>query len=123
MVFVFVQSCHFAQSAQVSRPLQPIHSMDARKGKGGSSRRLFIDSTEGIEVIAHPHLKLYTGEEEPAPSMERKVSVPLREIVTALADAVVFNRAWLRDFADEEIDVPVDLYELLHSYVNIRPGA
>ncbi len=73
--------------------------------------------------MMHPHLKLFTGEEEPARVMERKVSVPLREIVTALADAVVFNRAWLRDFADEEIDVPADLYELLHSYVNIRPGA
>lgn len=55
--------------------------------------------------------------------MEQPVSVRLADISRALLDAARRNRAWLDDFADEEIQVSPDLYEILAAYVRMRPGA
>jgi hypothetical protein len=37
-----------------------------------------------------------------------------------LADAVRNERTWLRDFADDEITISTDLYEVLLAYQHCR---
>ena len=67
-------------------------------------------------------LRLFTGEDT-APIAEEPVNVRLADITRALLDAARRNRAWLEDFADEEVQVSPDLYEILAAYVRMRPGA
>lgn len=69
-------------------------------------------------------LKLYTGEEAGTTAVaEQEVSVSLGEISDILADAVRTRRAWLRDFADDRIQISADLYDVLSTYWNMRRGA
>jgi hypothetical protein len=49
------------------------------------------------------------------------VKVPLAEIFPLLTEALRSNRTWLTDFADEEITVSSDLYEVLVAYKHYRP--
>ena len=37
-----------------------------------------------------------------------------------LADAVQSQRTWVRDFEDDEITIPMDLYEVLLAYQHFR---
>ncbi len=53
--------------------------------------------------------------EQPEVASDR-VSVPCGEVFELLQDAISTNRAWLQDFAEDTIDVPQDLYEVLIAY-------
>ena len=74
------------------------------------------------------HLRVYYGpQEEPATlslaeSRTRRdsVSVPLMDVLPLLTDAVRADRTWLRDFADDEIAISMDLYEVLLAYQHYR---
>lgn len=68
-------------------------------------------------------LRLYTGDDQATAVAEPEVSVTLGEISRILADAERSNRAWLRDFADDRIQISADLYEVLSTYWRLRPGA
>jgi len=70
-------------------------------------------------------LRLFTGEDSPAPVEDSRFSVRVRlgEISNALLDAVRGDRAWLEDFADDEVAVSADLFEVLSAYRRYRPGA
>lgn len=68
-------------------------------------------------------LRLFTGDDSAAPVAEQPVNVRLADISRALLDASRRNRSWLDDFADEEVQVSPDLYEILAAYVRMRPGA
>ena len=68
-------------------------------------------------------LRLYTGDDDMVTVAEPAVSVRLGDITDALADAVRCRRTWLSDFADEEIQIPPDLYDVLTTYWHLRPGA
>lgn len=70
-----------------------------------------------------PRLRLFVGDEDAAPYAEPEISVPLGEITRVLADAVYSNRAWLRDFANDEVKISADLYEILSAYMHLRPSA
>ena len=48
------------------------------------------------------------------------ISVPLTEVLPLLADAVRSDRTWLRDFADDEVTISMDLYEVLLAYQHYR---
>jgi len=48
------------------------------------------------------------------------VNVRLGEIFPLLADAVRSDRTWLRDFADDEISISTDLYEVILAYQHYR---
>ncbi len=69
-----------------------------------------------------PRLKLFVGDESTAVAAPQ-MTVRLGDITEALADAVRYNRTWLRDFADDEVSIPADLYEVLSTYWAVRPGA
>ncbi|HEY2253125.1 MAG TPA: hypothetical protein VGH74_18760 [Planctomycetaceae bacterium] len=71
-----------------------------------------------------PNLKLYTGEDDFSTAVvEPEVTMTLGEITEILADAVRTQRAWLKDFEDDRLQVSADLYEILAAYWNLRRGA
>ena len=71
--------------------------------------------------MARSRLRVYYGPETSPAQAEsndnhRKVQVPISEIFPLLAEAVRNERTWLRDFADEEISISTDLYEVILAY-------
>jgi len=74
------------------------------------------------------HLRIYCGpNEDPAglgaaetQAPRQTVTVPLMEVLPLLADAVLSERTWLRDFEDDEVTVSMDLYEVLLAYRHYR---
>ncbi len=68
-------------------------------------------------------LRLYTGEDSFATTAEPKMSVKLADLVRVIADASRFKRTWLDDFKDDDVEIPADLYEVISTYWEIRPGA
>jgi hypothetical protein len=75
---------------------------------------------------AASHLRVYYGPQEDAANLSvadaqrEKVTVPLMEIMPLLADAVQSQRTWLRDFADDEVTISMDLYEVILAYQHYR---
>lgn len=69
-----------------------------------------------------PRLKLFDPENRvaEAPRMKR---VRLKQIINVLAEAAKSDRTWLSDFADDEIKISADLYEVLSLYRRLRPSA
>jgi hypothetical protein len=58
------------------------------------------------------------------PARQDGVRVSRGEVLPLLADAVASDRTWLRDFADEDITVSSDLFDVLQAYRHFRrPGA
>ena|GEM_PF-253800 len=74
------------------------------------------------EMMRH-RLRLFTGEEDTSQTATENVTVRLGDISRALLDATRWNRTWVSDFADDEIQVSSDLYEILSTYMRLRPGA
>jgi hypothetical protein len=71
-----------------------------------------------------PRLRLFTGEDEDGSShVEAQVNVRFGEITRALVEAVRWDRTWLRDFEDDEVQVSSDLYEVISSFTRLRPSA
>jgi len=72
------------------------------------------------------HLRVYNGPPEESTNVcvletpRETVTVPLMEIMPLLADAVQSQRAWLRDFADDELTISMDLYEVILAYQHYR---
>lgn len=72
-----------------------------------------------------PRLRVFFGpESDSLKTVERehpsRVSVELSELFPLLADAVRSERTWLRDFADDEVTISSDLYEVLLAYQHYR---
>jgi hypothetical protein len=59
-----------------------------------------------------------TATEDAAP--DSTVRVRVGEIFPLLADAVRSERTWLRDFADDELTISTDLYEVILAYQHCR---
>ena len=72
--------------------------------------------------MARSQLRVYTGPqtEVSAAGQVDTVSVPLIEILPLLADAVRSERTWLRDFANDEVTISTDLYEVILAYQHFR---
>jgi hypothetical protein len=70
-----------------------------------------------------PRLRLFTGDEETLQFPSRSVRMRLGDVSQILADASRWNRTWLADFENDEIEVSPDLYEVLSAYMEMRPGA
>jgi hypothetical protein len=74
--------------------------------------------------MARTRLRVYWGPENTATAApavsENEVRVRVGEIFPLLADAVRSERTWLRDFADDEITISTDLYEVILAYQHCR---
>ncbi len=74
------------------------------------------------------HLRVYYGPQDDygsvqvaeQPSHRENVTVPLADVLPLLADAVQSQRTWLGDFAEDEITITMDLYEVLLAYQHYR---
>lgn len=77
------------------------------------------NATEGF--IMQPRLKLYLGDETVGAPAE--VSMKLDEFTNILREAMKWDSTWLHDFADDEVRVSSDLYEILSLYSSMRPSA
>lgn len=51
------------------------------------------------------------------------VTVSTGDVLPLLVDAALTNRAWIDDFADDTMDIPQDLYEVLLAYRRFRQSA
>jgi hypothetical protein len=73
-------------------------------------------------------LRLYRGPEDQAAEVpavrmsadNRSVTAPASQILPLLADALRSQRTWLEDFADDEVTLSADLYEVLMAYRHFR---
>ena len=72
--------------------------------------------------MSRARLRIYYGPEtrSQAPGSQEQVTVPLGEILPLLADAVQSKRTWLRDFAEDEVTISTDLYEIILAYQHCR---
>ncbi len=74
--------------------------------------------------MARCRLRVYYGPESTAtaeaPAPENTVRVRVGEIFPLLAEAVRSERTWLRDFADDELTISTDLYEVILAYQHCR---
>ncbi len=71
----------------------------------------------GRDSTVQHRFRIFTGSEgESAAAEPDRVTVPVGDIFPLLADALDDNRAWLDDFADEEITVSSDLYDVMMAY-------
>ena len=80
--------------------------------------------------MAASRLRVYYGPEEAASAspatipLRDQVTVPLGEVLPLLIDAARSQRAWVDDFADDNVSISSDLYEVLLAYRHFRrPGA
>jgi hypothetical protein len=80
--------------------------------------------------MARSNLRIYRGPAEKtatAPTASTasatKITVNLGEVLPLLADAVASRRTWLSDFADDQITISADLYEVLLAYQYYRHPA
>jgi len=77
--------------------------------------------------MGQPRLRVYYGPSDDAtqtlntssPTRE-DVRLRLSEVFPLLADAVRSERTWLRDFADDEVTISTDLYEVILAYQHYR---
>jgi hypothetical protein len=79
-----------------------------------------------------PQLRIYRGPGDEAAArtlparaaVAPQVNVSVGEVLPLLAHAVASQRTWLKDFADEEMAISADLYEVLLAYQYYhRPSA
>ena len=73
-------------------------------------------------------LRVYYGPDEETlaagpdtlPLRGEQVALSLGEVLPLLLDAVRSRRGWVDDFADDEITISSDLYEVLLAYQHFR---
>jgi len=73
--------------------------------------------------MVQSHLRVYYGPEErtvPSRPARKEVTVSMGEILPVLADAFNHGRTWLSDFADDDITISTDLYEIILAYQHFR---
>jgi hypothetical protein len=81
---------------------------------------------EGKSDMNACHLRVYYGPQEETATNNavdthrETVTVPLMEVMPLLTDALQSQRTWLRDFADDEVRISMDLYEVLLAYQHYR---
>ena len=76
----------------------------------------------------HSRLRVYYGPDQSTATTavadavheRHKVTVPAGEFFAALGDAVKNNRVWLKDFAEDEVTLPTDLYDVILAYEHYR---
>ena len=70
-----------------------------------------------------PRLRIFIGDDCETDIAEQQVSVRLGEIARILTEATHWDRTWLSDFEDDEVQVSENLYEVLSAYSHLRPSA
>ena len=69
-----------------------------------------------------PTLRLFADKEDFV-TESPQATMTVGELCRLLRDADASDRTWLQDFADDEVRVPIDLYEVLNAYAHMRAAA
>jgi hypothetical protein len=95
---------------------------DLQRADASPSRTVGLTRIEG--ELMRARLRLFTGFEESRDVMtEPAIKMSFAEFSQVVFDAVRNQRTWLADFADDEVQISEDLYDVLVSYSRMRPGA
>ena len=72
-----------------------------------------------------PRLRLFVGDDQSEPQQfgEPDVAIKLGELTKILSDAIIWDRTWVSDFADDDVRISSDLFEVLSNYARLRPSA
>ena len=80
--------------------------------------------------MQHRKLRIYDGSDlhsntsgaaaQDAAETTESVTVTAGDVLPVLADALASGRTWLRDFENDEITIPIDLYEVILAYQHYR---
>lgn len=74
--------------------------------------------------MARSRLRVYFGPDDMAEpdltARRRLVTVALKDLAPLIVDAARTQRAWLKDFNDEEVTISEDLHEILQAYAAMR---
>jgi hypothetical protein len=80
-----------------------------------------------IRLVPQPKLRIYYGSETQDVVADRApasgpptVTIALADVFPLLAEAAGNRRAWLSDFADDQITISADLYEIIMAYQHYR---
>lgn len=86
--------------------------------------------------MANRHLRVYYGPEAESDELSghsrqslqsdyaRRVTVPLKDILSTLTEAMQRRRGWVQDFEEDEVTISTDLYEVILAYQHYhRPSA
>jgi hypothetical protein len=69
-----------------------------------------------------PKLRLFTGDDSHS-EVQPIMTITFGELMNIIDEASRTQRTWLRDFAEDGVQIPEDLYEVLTEYHRLRPGA
>ncbi len=69
-----------------------------------------------------PQLRLYTGGNDCSVA-EPPVSVKLSELTRVLLESAEWDKTWMQDFSNDDIQVSADLYEIISHFTHLRPSA
>lgn len=73
-----------------------------------------------LRVFQNPDQSPQSASTPEAPVAADSVKVPLGYIFAWLADAVDARKAWIHDFADDEITISTDLYDAIRTYQHFQ---
>ena len=68
-------------------------------------------------------LRIFPADETVQSPALAKVTLKLGEILEPLAEAYHSQRTFVEDFADDEVQIPADLYEALLASISMRKSA
>lgn len=104
-----------------------VRGPDSRRGRHGRGLLIRFGENDSIGkgLLMRPRLRLFVGDDGLAGTdvADAEISIELEELTRILADAIIWDRAWLSDLADERVKVSADLYEVLMAYSHMRPTA
>ena len=69
-----------------------------------------------------PRLRIFNGDENTA-TLSSTMTITFGELMDIIDEASRRHRTWLRDFSNDGVQIPEDLYEVLTEYHKMRPGA
>ena len=124
-----------SMSADTTCDVQGPHGLAPSVRRDADSEGVSFECEE--KHMANCHLRIYYGpegdtelksvSEQVATSrrgFQQTVTIPLKDVLETLADAVYQNRGWIQDFADDEISISTDLFEVILAYQHYhRPSA
>lgn len=68
-------------------------------------------------------LRIFPADESVQSHAPSSVTLKLGEILEPLAEALQSRRTFIQDFADDEVQIPTDLYEALMASAAMRKSA
>lgn len=68
-------------------------------------------------------LRIFQADESVQSHAPANVTLRLGEILEPLAEAFNSRRSFIEDFADDEVQIPADLYEALMASISLRKSA